>query len=132
MNTKNTIDRFACVDEVVATVVNLGLAKPPFITDTDNSSGKEHLHNCMAWWLASTKTHAQVKEFLNDQRLVIQESLQNPIDRCYAWIWLLTLSPQHIRERLDCMKQEDAGQFRHYLNRYRDKAKEARKENSNA
>ncbi len=127
MSTANTIGHFACAANVVGEVINLNQPKPPFITHPDDENSLQHMRNCMAWWLASTKTHAQTQEFLASQRPATQQALHEPISQCYAWLWLITLPAPAIHQRLQKLHGSEVVKFKQYLNHYRAQAKEATK-----
>lgn len=116
----NRVNRFIGSPAAVGTVTDKTLTAPSFIREPEDANSLQHMRNCMAWWLVKTKTHTQIEVFCQSQSTANREALREPLIRCYAWVWLLTLPPTEIRHRLRKVSHEQQDLYRFYLNQYRE------------
>lgn len=100
------------------------MKKPRFITHPENSYSEDHRLNCLAWWLVTSKTLAELAHYQQTQKTPVLELLQPRIDRCEAWHLLMTCSPAQIRGKLASMEKTKQHNLRAWLNQMRAEARE--------
>ncbi len=124
--TSDTVGHFIQSDEYTGKVVAGHLPRPPFIEQPEDANSVLHIRQCLAWWLISRKTHVQINAFVATQTPNAQAQLRPALDKCYAWVWLLTLKSSDIRTRLHALQPDKKAAFTEHLNALRSAAKQAK------
>lgn len=99
--------------------------QPLFVQNAMDTNSDNHRANCLAWWLASTKTQQGINDFLASQRSATQADLRRRLTRCKAFLWLvnhtedaihraLATLPKHEQEPLAAALNEQQYQLQHH------------------
>lgn len=96
---------------------------PLYIKQASDKNGEEHRFNCLAWWLITSKSKEGLEEYLRKQNAQVHSKISDRLLKAKAWIWLSTLSNEHIRRLLES-ENKDQSALKLHLNQlkstYRD------------
>lgn len=105
-------------------------SQPCFIEFAEDTSSHDHRQNCLAWWLVTTKSSAELTEYVNKQKHLKTDEFRDRLERCLAW-WMLTrLNLAQVHADLLAMNSGQAERMRAHLNQLRADVKKIRRTHS--